>query len=262
MRDKIKQVERIVIKIGTSSITYQNGKLNLRKIEQLVRAVSVISRQQKEVILVSSGAVGVGAGRIGLHTKPEKLSEKQALAAIGQAELIKIYRNFFDNYDKKIAQVLLTMGNLNSPVRLSNATNTMNSLLKLGIIPIINENDAVSTQALEIGDNDSLSAHIAIVAESDLLIILSDIDNLYTDDPRSNPNAKPIKIVKKIDKSIEDLARGAGSSFGTGGMATKIKAAKMCMEKGINTVIASAEDPNVLEYIINGKEVGTLFYCE
>jgi len=262
MRNKIIEAEKVVVKIGTSSLTYPNGKLNFRKIELLVKEINSICELGKKVILVSSGAIGVGAGRIGMTKKPDKLAEKQALAAIGQAELIKIYRQFFALHKRNVAQVLLTKENLDTPIRRANATNTLNSLLEMGIIPIINENDSVSTDEIVIGDNDSLSAHVAIVSESDLLIILSDIDNLYTADPRKDPSAKAIKLLTKIDESIERLASGTDSSFGTGGMLTKITAAKMCLAEGIHTLIARADRPNVLMDICTGEDVGTLFFAE
>ena len=262
MRSKIAKVEKIVIKIGTSSLTYPNGKLNFRKIRSLVEAINQVSEAGKKVILVSSGAIGVGAGRIGMNKKPENLAQKQALAAIGQAELIKIYRQFFREYNKKVAQVLLTKDNLNTPIRLSNATNTLNSLLDMGVIPIINENDSVSTDEIVIGDNDSLSADVAVVSESQLLIILSDIDNLYTADPRKDPLAKAIKLLTVVDEKVEKLASGTVSSFGTGGMATKISAAKKCLASNIHMVIARADKENVLIDILEGKEIGTLFFAE
>ena len=262
MRNKIAKAEKIVIKIGTSSLTYPNGKLNFRKIQNLVKAINEVQNAEKKVILVSSGAIGVGAGRIGMTKKPKNLAQKQALAAIGQAELIKIYRKFFAQYNKKVAQVLLTKDNLNTPIRLSNATNTLNSLLDMKVIPIVNENDSVSTDEIIIGDNDSLSADVAVVSESELLIILSDIDNLYTADPRKNPSARAIKIVTKVDKKIEKLASDTISSFGTGGMATKISAAKKCLSNDIHMIIARSDKENVLNDIIEGKEVGTLFFAK
>jgi len=262
MRNSLIKAEKIVIKIGTSSLTYPNGKLNFRKIKNFVEAVVKVSAIGKKIILVSSGAVGIGAGRLGLNYKPQDLAEKQALAGIGQAELIKIYRKFFAEHNRNVAQVLLTRDNLNTPIRVQNATNTLNTLLKMNIIPIINENDTVSTDEIVFGDNDSLSADVAIVSQSDLLIILSDIDNLYSADPKQNPEAKAIKIITKIDESIEKLASGAGSSFGTGGMQTKITAAKKCLDANILMVIARADRENVLSDVVAGEDVGTLFFAQ
>jgi glutamate 5-kinase len=260
MRTEIAKANKIVIKIGTSSLTYPNGKLNFRKMQKFVKSIMELIAMGKKVILVSSGAIGVGAGRIGIDAKPTELALKQALAAIGQAELIKIYRKFFSFYQQKVAQVLLTRDNLITPIRLQNATNTLNMLLEMSILPIINENDTVSTEEIVIGDNDSLSADVAIVSQSDLLIILSDIDHLYSADPKKDASAKALKLITKIDQSIEQLASGSGSSFGTGGMMTKISAAKKCMNNHIHTIIASAEQENVLTDILTGKDVGTLFF--
>jgi glutamate 5-kinase len=262
MRNSLLTAEKIVIKIGTSSLTYPNGKLNFRKIKNFVEAIMKVSKSGKKIILVSSGAVGIGAGRLGLNYKPQDLAEKQALAGIGQAELIKIYRKFFAEHNQNVAQVLLTRDNLSTPIRVQNATNTLNTLREMNIIPIINENDTVSTDEIIFGDNDSLSADVAIVSQSDLLIILSDIDNLYSADPKVNPSATALKLVTCIDESIEKLATGTGSSFGTGGMQTKITAAKKCLDANIHMVIARADRENVLSDVIAGEDVGTLFFAK
>lgn len=199
---------------------------------------------------------------MGLKNKPNKLAQKQALAAIGQAELINIYRKFFSEYDLNVAQVLLTNDILKNKASADNAKNTLNGLTEMGIIPIINENDTVSTNEIIIGDNDSLSAEVAILSQSELLIILSDIDYLYTADPRINPDAKAIKLVEKIDTNVEKLGSGNGSAFGTGGMATKISAAKKCLKKNINMIIAGTANKSVLSDIFKGEEIGTLFYTK
>ena len=259
MRSKIIQSKNIVIKIGTSSISYPNGRLNFTKIRAFVQEIKHLHQLGKNIIIVSSGAIGIGAGRMGLKQKPSKLSQKQALAAIGQAELINIYRKFFNEFDLNVAQVLLTNDILKSKLSSDNAKNTLNGLTKMGIIPIINENDTVSTDEIIIGDNDSLSAEVAILSQSELLIILSDIDNLYTADPRTDKNAKAIKLVTEVNSKIEKLASGNGSAFGTGGMATKISAAKKCMAKNINMIIAGTSNKFVLSDIFNEKEIGTLF---
>ncbi len=258
MRTEIIHIKDIVIKVGTSSISYPNGKLNFKKIKLFVKDIAELHNEGKNIILVSSGAIGVGAGKMGLIKKPEKLSEKQALAAIGQAELINIYRKFFNELSINVAQVLLTKDIINNKITTINAQNTLKSLLSMGIIPIINENDTVSTEEILIGDNDSLSAEVAIISQSKLLIILSDIDNLYSADPRKNPNAYPINRVYEITDEIEKISKGKGSAFGTGGMLTKILAAKKCMNVDIKIIIAKFKQ-DVLQNIFKGKEVGTLF---
>ena len=259
MRNKISEAKNIVLKIGTSSISYSNGKLNFRKIKSFVQEIKHLHTLGKNIIVVSSGAVGIGAGRMGLKNKPSKAAQKQALAAVGQAELINIYRKFFNEHSLNVAQVLLTNDILKNKPSADNAKNTLNGLTEMGIIPIINENDTVSTHEIIIGDNDSLSAEVAILSKSELLIILSDIDHLYTADPRTNPDATAIKLVELINKDIEKLASGNGSAFGTGGMSTKISAAKKCMSKDINMIIAGSGNKNVLSDIFDGKEIGTLF---
>ncbi len=258
MQTKIIHAKDIVIKIGTSSISYPNGRLNFKKIKSFVNDIGKIHKQGKKVILVSSGAIGVGAGKMGLSHKPERLSEKQALAAIGQAELINIYRKFFKELSINVGQVLLTKDIINNEITARNAQNTLRGLISMGIIPIINENDTVSTEEILIGDNDSLSAEVAILSKSKLLIILSDIDGLYSANPRTNPDAYLIKHVYEITDEIEELSKGKGSTFGTGGMQTKITAAKKCLDAGIHMIIAKFE-AKVLQEIFEGKEIGTFF---
>lgn len=258
-REILKNKKRIVIKVGTSTLSYKNGRLNFRRIEKLAYVLSALRSQGLQVVLVSSGAIGVGAGRIGLADKPKELAKKQALAALGQAELIRIYQKFFEEYNQFVAQVLLTKDAMTETSRHDNAQNTIAKLLEMDIIPIINENDTISTYEIEFGDNDTLSAMVARLVKADLLVLMSDIDGLYSADPKTNKDATIIHSVPEIDEKIEKLAQGAGSSFGTGGMITKIAAAKICKEGNIDTIITNGDDPNVIFSILEGKQVGTHF---
>jgi glutamate 5-kinase len=258
-RDNFKTKKRIVIKVGTSTLSYSNGRINFQRIERLSFVLSAIRSRNIDVILVSSGAIGVGAGRLGLKERPKDLAKKQALAAVGQAELIKIYQKFFEEYNQTVAQILLTKDVMTQPERYQNAKNTVLKLLSMKIIPIINENDTISTDEIEFGDNDTLSADVATLINADLLILLSDIDGLYSADPRRDPSAEIIRTIEEITPEIEKLASGAGSSFSTGGMITKIIAAKNCTGVGIDTLITSGNEPSVIFDILEGKEIGTHF---
>ena len=258
IREKIKNAKRIVVKVGTSTLTHANGKLNLQRIEHLARVLSELKNQDREVILVSSGAIGVGRVKLGMADRPKTTMEKQAAAAIGQCELMNIYGKFFAEYGYSVAQLLLTRDVLDHNVRETNAINTFNTILSLGAVPIVNENDTVSTEQIEFGDNDTLSAVVAVITKSDLLIILSDIDGFYDSDPHKNENAKLIGCVEKITGEIYSMAGSAGE-MGTGGMQTKIKAAQIANEKGIDMVIFSGENPEIVYNIIAGEEIGTLF---
>ncbi len=258
-RDAFKDIKRVVVKVGTSTLSYSNGRLNFQRMEKLAYALSAIRSRGIQVVLVSSGAIGVGSGRIGLVQRPKDTSTKQALAALGQAQLMKIYQKLFDGYNQKVAQVLLTKDIVTIPQRHKNAQNTLFKLLALGIVPIINENDTIATDEIEFGDNDTLSAMVATLVEADLLILLSDIDALYTADPKADSSAKIIPSVTSITPEIEQLAAGTGNSFGTGGMITKITAAKITMEAGIDTIITNGDEPSVLFDILDGKEIGTHF---
>lgn len=262
MRTQIQEAKRIVIKIGTSSLTHENGRINLEKMETLARVLTDLNNSGKEIILVSSGAVNAGMQRIGRNKRPEELPLKQAAAAIGQAILMKIYEKFFDEYNQVIAQILLTKDIIEDEIKRVNAHNTFETLLDLGVIPIINENDCISTSEIEgyrFGDNDTLSATVAKLVNAQLLVLLSDIEGLYTDNPKTNPDAKLIPVVEEISEEIEALAGDATTNLGTGGMTTKIIAAKIAKSAGVNTVIASAEDTNILRQIIAGEPVGTWF---
>ncbi len=258
-RDALKNKHRIVVKVGTSSLSFSNGRMNLYNIQKLASVLSGIRKNGTEVILVSSGAIGVGAGILGLDSRPRDLPEKQALAAVGQAELMKIYQKFFDENDQLIAQVLLTKDVVSITERNGNARNTILKLLEMNIIPIINENDTIAVNEIVFGDNDTLSAIVAILVDADLLIMLSDIDGLYDADPKKKKNAQIIHSVYQITPAIEQLASGAGSSFSTGGMVTKISAARMCLYYGIDCLITNGADPSAIFDILEGRELGTHF---
>lgn len=250
---------RIVIKVGSSTLTHKSGKLNLKIIEKLVRIISDINNQGHSVVLVTSGAMAVGTAKLNLTSRPCSTQGKQAVAAVGQCELMAIYDRFFLDYGYQVAQILLTKDVVENPERKNNVINTFNELLEYGCVPIVNENDSVEVEEIKFGDNDTLSAIVAYCIKADLLILLSDIDALYDSDPRKNPNAKPISVVDKIDDNIRMLAGEAGSDMGTGGMITKIKAAEIATEHGINMYIALGSSPEIIYDILDGKEVGTLF---
>ena len=252
-------VKRVVIKVGTSTLTYEGGRLNIRRFEKLVKTISDIRNRGIEVVLVSSGAIGVGMGKMGVSKRPDCTREKQALAAIGQCELMNYYSSVFGEYSHTVAQVLLTRDVTDMPTRRENAMNTFEMLFSLNVIPIVNENDTISTEQIEFGDNDTLSAIVAQLVGADLLILLSDIDGLYDKDPHKFEDANIIDEVECITDEIRALAGGAGSSRGTGGMATKISAAEIATKAGADMIIANGEDPEVLYDIFDGKKVGTLF---
>lgn len=257
--EKIINAKRIVVKVGTSTLTYDTGFINLRRVEKLARTISDLRHSGKEVILVSSGAVGVGMGKLGIKERPGCIKERQAMSAVGQGELMGIYSKFFSEYGCDSAQVLLTRDIVEIEVRRHNATNTLNTLLKWGVVPIVNENDTVSSDELEFGDNDTLSAYVSELVSADLLILLSDIDGLYNKDPHKNADAEFIDEISEITEEIENLAGGSGTSRGTGGMMTKITAAKIATSAGIDMVIASGEKPEILYDILDGKKAGTYF---
>ena len=250
---------RIVIKIGTTTLTHSTGHLNIRRVEDLCKTISDIKNAGHEVILVSSGAIGMGVGKLGLLQRPGDIPTKQAAAAVGQCELMYIYDQLFGAYHHTVAQLLITGDDIASEVRHSNFRNTLWRLLELGAIPIINENDTVAVQEIVIGDNDTLAAIVAKSVGAELLILLSDIDGLYTADPHKDPSARLIPHVEKLDESIYALAGVSSSGQGTGGMVTKLHAAKICMECGCAMVIANGSEPGNLYDILDGKEVGTRF---
>ena len=250
---------RIVIKVGTSTLSHPGGKMNFTRMEKLTMVLSDLMSCGKEVILVSSGAIGVGAGRLKMDAPPDGLVARQALAAIGQAELMRIYQKFFDEYHQMVAQVLLTPEGLDDETRRINARNTLNQLITMKIIPVVNENDTVSTKEIQFGDNDSLSAMVAGLIDADLLIIMTDIDGFYAADPKEDKHAEMLTEVLEITEDIELAAQGSGSTFGKGGMLTKINAAKFCRESGIDTLILNGQNPKNLLKAMEGHEIGTLF---
>ncbi len=253
---------KIVIKIGTSTLTHQNGCVNIRRIESLCKVVSDIKNAGNEIILVSSGAIGMGVGKLRLPSRPSDIAGKQACAAVGQCELMYTYDKLFGEYNHTVAQLLLTAPDLSSEDRHKKFENTMTRLLELGVLPIINENDTVATEEIEFGDNDTLAAKIAVSVNADLLVLLSDIEGLYTADPHKDKNARLISEVSELTDDIMALAGGSGSSLGTGGMQTKLKAAKITTEAGCDMIITNGEYPERLYDITDGKSIGTRFYSK
>lgn len=260
IREAIKDKKRIVVKIGSSSVIHpETGGMDFVKLEKLARYLTDIHNQGKDVVLVSSGAVGMGVQALGLPKRPASIARKQACAAVGQGELIGVYERFFKEYNQQIAQVLLTKYTMISSESRMNAKNTFIELLDMGVIPIVNENDTVATEELEFGDNDTLAAIVCALVKGDLLILLTDIDGFYTDDPHKNPNAKIIPIVEEINENIEGMAKGVTSRYGTGGMAAKIAAANICNDSGADMLIASGARADILNKIMQGEQVGTIF---
>jgi glutamate 5-kinase len=259
MRSEFKDSHRIVVKVGTSTLTHPNGQMNLSRLDRLVREMADLHNQEIEVLLVSSGAIGTGANRMGLATVPRTLPEKQALAAIGQGALLHMYEKFFAEYNKTVAQVLLTREDLDERLRYLNATNTLLAILNYGVIPIINENDTVVVEEIRFGDNDTLSSMVAGIVDADLLIILSDVDGLYDYDPRTHPEASLQSEVHEITAEMEGNSTSRGIAFSSGGMLTKLGAARTCMAAGIPMVIANSGTENVVSRIVAGEQLGTLF---
>jgi len=253
---------RIVVKIGTSTLAHPTGHLNIRRVEALCKIMSDIKNAGHEVILVSSGAIGMGVGKLGLRQRPKDIPSKQAAAAVGQCELMYTYDRLFSEYHHTVAQLLITGEDTVNEKRYTNFTNTLNRLLELDALPIINENDTVATEEIVIGDNDTLAAIVAKSIGADLLILLSDIDGLYTADPHTHPEAALLHRVTKIDEQIRALAGVSGSAQGTGGMVTKLHAAEICLSCGCDMVIANGNDPANLYRILDGQQVGTTFTGE
>ena len=251
---------KIVIKVGTSTLTYRNGSVNIRRIESLCKIISDLMNAGNEVILVSSGAIGMGTGKLNLKERPRDIAGKQAAAAVGQCELMYIYDKEFGEHNKTVAQILLTAPDLKCEDRHKKFENTVNTLLEFGVLPIINENDTVATEEIEFGDNDTLAALVAEGVGAELLILLSDIDGLYTGDPKTDPTATLISEVLVITPEIEALGGGAGSELGTGGMLTKLRAAKIATEAGCDMIIANGAYPDLLYSIMDGEKIGTRFY--
>ena len=250
---------RIVIKIGTSTLAHPTGRLNIRRVEALCKIISDIKNAGNEVILVSSGAIGMGVGKLGLTSRPRDIPTKQAAAAVGQCELMYTYDKLFGEYHHTVAQLLITGDDVANETRHRNFNNTMNRLLELGALPILNENDTVATEEIVIGDNDTLAAIVAQSVKANLLILLSDIDGLYTADPHTDPDAKLIPRISALDESVWALAGASASDQGTGGMITKLRAAQICMNCGCDMVIANGADPANLYAILDGQEIGTKF---
>lgn len=259
-RGSLKDKKKIVIKIGSSSLIHEEtGGVDFRRLEKLVRIICDLKNQNKDVILVSSGAIGVGAQTLGLKAKPKTVSLKQACAAVGQGQLMMIYQKLFMEYNHMAAQVLLTFDAITDAERRKNAENTLNELLQQDVIPVVNENDTVATEEIEFGDNDTLSAIVAHLVKADLLILLTDIDGFYTDDPHKNKDAVKLSIVEHITDELKSMAKGAVTSYGTGGMSTKIAAARIATDSGADMAILDACDLGLIEALIDGEDVGTLF---
>jgi len=261
-REYLKEKKRIVVKVGTSLLAFENGNINLQRMEKLAMVLAHMQSSGKEVILVSSGAVGVGTGMLGLSEKPTDTVMKQALAAVGQVGLIRLYQKFFDEYNKTVAQLLLTRDGIENGVRRKNAQNTLQRLLDLGIIPVINENDTVSTEEIEFGDNDTLSAMVATMVEADLLLILTNTDGVYTADPHVNDNARKVDEVMKASDDLKDVDVKGSSKMGSGGMGSKIAAAEHCRKHNVDVVIADGDDPTTILEVLAGKDLGTFFISD
>ncbi|MBO8128293.1 MAG: glutamate 5-kinase [Peptococcaceae bacterium] len=259
-RSSFTQFKRIVVKVGTSTLAYNTGKLNLTCMEHLTRQMADLYNEGREVILVTSGAIGAGVGKLGLHRRPKSIPEKQACAAVGQGILLHMYEKMFAEYGVVVGQVLLSREDFSDRRRFLNARNTLEALLRMGVVPLINENDTVAVEEIKLGDNDHLSALVAASIDADVLLLLSDIDGLYTADPRRDAAAAFIPEVPEITPEIEKLAGTAGSELGTGGMSTKIYAAKIATHSGVTMVIARGSEENVIRRVLAGEELGTVFW--
>ena len=250
---------KIVVKIGTSTLAYPTGHMNIRRVEELCKVVSDIKNAGNQVIVVSSGAIAMGVGKLGLQERPKDIPTKQAAAAVGQCELMYVYDKLFGEFNHTVAQLLITGEDVENETRHNNFSNTLARLMELGAIPIINENDTVATKEIVIGDNDTLAAIVAQSVKADKLVLMSDIDGLYTADPHKDPNAQLIKVAHEINDELLALAGGSGSNLGTGGMVTKLEAAKICLSCDCDMIITNGNNPAVLYDIVDGKSVGTTF---
>lgn len=250
---------RIVVKVGTSTLTHSTGNLNIRQVEKLCKALSDLKNAGHEVVLVSSGAIGMGVGKLSLKQRPSDMPTKQAAAAVGQCELMYVYDKLFSEYNHTVAQLLITGADIDDDIRRENFHNTLFRLLELGALPIVNENDTVATEEIAIGDNDTLGAIVAVSVQADLLVLLSDIDGLFTADPHKDPNATLIPVIEEITPEVIALAGGKGSALGTGGMCTKLSAAQMATANGTDMIIANGANPELLYAILDGEAVGTRF---
>lgn len=264
VRERLKDKKRIVVKIGSSSLAHpETGTTDLIKLERLVRELVDLRNSGKDVVLVTSGAISVGSKALGLAKRPEEISKKQACAAVGQARLMMIYQKLFSEYNQVTAQILMTKNTMIDEENRINAQNTFKELLAMGVIPIVNENDTISTYQMRFGDNDTLSAVVAALIDADLLILLSDIDGLYTDDPNSNPEAEFISIVEKVDDKFMAMGKAtSGSSVGTGGMYTKLLAARIATDSGADMVITNGKDVSHIHKVVEGRKHGTLFLAD
>jgi glutamate 5-kinase len=264
-RENLNDTKRIVIKVGTSTLTYDTGKINFSRIDKLARVISDLINQGKEVILVTSGAIGVGVSKMNLPEKPKLIPERQAAAAVGQCELMHIYSKFFSEYGHIVGQILLTRDVVGDETCKKNVINTFESLIKSGVLPIVNENDSVSVVEIKVGqkdtfsENDTLSAIVAKLVKADLLVILSDVDGFYNCDPRKNSEAVKFSVIEEITPDIEKCADGAGSNRGTGGAVTRLTAAKLATSAGVNMVLTNGNEPEKIMDVIEGKDIGTLF---
>jgi glutamate 5-kinase len=258
----LKEKKKIVVKVGTSLLAYGNGKINLQRMEKLVRVLADLHNSGREVVLVTSGAVAMGVGMIGLEQKPDELVKKQALAAIGQVGLIRLYQKFFDEYNKTVAQVLLTRDGIENSLRRKNARNTLHELIGMGIIPVVNENDTVITDEIEFGDNDTLSAAVATLIQADLLLILTDTDGVFTADPHVHDSARKVPKVMKASDDLRGVDVNGTSTLGSGGMASKIAAAELCREHNVDVVISDGGDPSSIMDVLAGKDLGTFFVSD
>lgn len=251
---------RIVVKVGTSTLAHKTGNLNIRRVEELCKVLSDLKNAGHQIVLVSSGAIGMGLGKLGVHDKPSDIPTKQAAAAVGQCELMYTYDKLFSEYNHTVGQILLTGADVENEERHTNFQNTVYRLLELGALPVINENDSIATDEIVIGDNDTLGAIVATSVDADLLIILTDINGLYTADPRKDANASLIKEVTEITEEIENLGGDSGTKLGTGGMKTKVSAARIATDAGIDVVITNGKTPEVMYNIVDGSDfIGTRF---
>ncbi len=253
---------KLVIKIGTSTIAHESGRLNIRRTEEICKIISDLKNAGLEIIMVSSGAIGMGVGKLSLSERPKDMPTKQAAAAVGQSELMYVYDRQFSEYNHTVAQILITAADIASEDRYQNFTNTLNRLLELGAIPIINENDTIATEEITIGDNDTLAAIVTTSAKADLLVLMSDIDGLFTKDPHQDAEARLIENVYELNDDIMALGGGEGSSLGTGGMRTKLEAARICTEAGCDMIIMNGAKPELLYDVAEGKPVGTRFHAK
>ena len=261
-RKYLKNKKRIVVKVGSSLLAYESGMINLQRMEKLVRVLADLHNQGKEIILVSSGAIAAGMGMIGMKEKPVDLIKNQALAAIGQAGLIRLYQKFFDEYSKTVAQVLLTRDGIENSLRRKNARNTLQQLIEMGIIPVVNENDTVITDEIEFGDNDFLSACVATLIHAELLLILTNTDGVFTSDPHIDHTARKVPKVLKASDDLKNVDVNGSSKLGRGGMASKIAAAELCREHNVDVVISDGNDPATIQDVLEGKDLGTFFVSE